>query len=48
MATKKIYDGTFSGKKIDGVGVTSALLLKNNIELYSEEDLDGLFKGNRK
>lgn len=45
---KKIYDGTFSGKKIDGVGVTSALLLKNNIELYSEEDLDGLFKGNRK
>lgn len=47
-SNKTIYDGTFSGKRIDGVGVTSALLLNNDIEIYSEEDLDGLFKGNRK
>lgn len=47
-SSKKIYDGSFTSKKICGVGVTSALLLNNNIEIYSEEDMDGLFKGNRK
>ncbi|WP_296645458.1 DUF523 domain-containing protein [Romboutsia sp. 13368] len=34
-----IYDGTFTGKKIPGVGVTAALLRKNGIEVISEKDL---------
>ena len=34
-----IYDGTFKGKKISGVGVTTALLRKNGIEVISENDL---------
>ena len=34
-----IYDGTFTGKKISGVGVTTALLRKNGIEVISENDL---------
>lgn len=36
---KQIYDGTFSGRKIDGEGVTAALLRKHNIPVYSEEDI---------
>jgi uncharacterized protein YbbK (DUF523 family) len=35
----EIYDGSFSGKAIDGNGVTAALLSKNGIELISEKDL---------
>lgn len=34
-----IYDGTFTGKKISGFGVTTALLRKNGIEVISENDL---------
>ena len=34
-----IYDGTFSGKKIDGVGVTTALLRSNGIKVMSEKEL---------
>ncbi len=34
-----IYDGTFSGNKIPGSGVTAALLKKHGIPVYSEEDL---------
>lgn len=37
--TKHIYDGTFQGKIIDGMGVTAALLAQENLPLYSEEDL---------
>jgi uncharacterized protein YbbK (DUF523 family) len=33
-----IYDGTFTGNKIIGNGVTAELLLRNNIEVYTEED----------
>ncbi|KNF07496.1 hypothetical protein CLPU_16c00520 [Gottschalkia purinilytica] len=36
----KIYDGTFSGKLKNGVGVTSSLLLKNGIKIYTEEDIE--------
>lgn len=32
-----IYNGEFSGKKIVGNGVTSALLRRNNIQVISEE-----------
>lgn len=32
----KIYDGTFTGKLIDGNGVTAELLLKNDIKVKGE------------
>lgn len=35
----KIYDGTFTNTKIDGVGITTKILKENNIKVYSEEDL---------
>jgi len=35
-----IYDGTFSGKKIQGNGVTTELLLRNGIKVYTEEEID--------
>lgn len=34
-----IYDGTFTGQKIDGVGVTTALLRSNGIKVMSENEL---------
>ena len=34
-----IYDGTFSGKKIQGKGVTAAIFIENNIEVFSEKEL---------
>jgi uncharacterized protein YbbK (DUF523 family) len=37
-SNKFIYDGTFKGKKVLGCGVTAALLLENNIKVFSEED----------
>lgn len=35
----KIYDGTFSGNKIEGNGITAQLLLENGIEVITEEEL---------
>jgi len=35
-----IYDGTFSGKLIEGNGLVAELLMKNGIEVYTENDLD--------
>ncbi len=35
----QIYDGTFSGRVINGDGVTTALLKRNKIKVVSEEDL---------
>ena len=35
-----IYNGAFSGKLIKGNGFTADLLLKNGIEVYTENDLD--------
>ena len=34
-----VYDGTFSGKVIPGMGVTARLLRENGIELMDEEDI---------
>lgn len=34
----KIYDGTFSDKVIDGIGITAELFKINGIEVFSEED----------
>jgi uncharacterized protein YbbK (DUF523 family) len=36
------YDGTFSGKIIKGNGLATELLIKNGIEVYTENDLDEL------
>ena len=36
---KKIHGGNFDGKKIKGQGVTTALLMKNGITVYSEKDM---------
>ena len=37
-----IYDGTFTGNKIPGNGVTVSLLQKNGIPVYTEDELDQL------
>lgn len=34
-----IYDGTFTGTRIEGDGVTAALLTRNGIEVLTESDL---------
>ncbi|AKA71895.1 DUF523 domain-containing protein [Clostridium scatologenes] len=36
----KIYDGTFTGNKIDGNGVTAELLSRNGLTIYTEEDIN--------
>lgn len=38
----KIYDGTYTRTLIDGNGVLVDLLLKNNIKVYSETEIDKL------
>lgn len=35
----KIYDGTFSGRLINGNGITADLLKKNGIKILSEEEI---------
>ncbi|KOS62929.1 DUF523 domain-containing protein [Lysinibacillus agricola] len=37
-----IYNGDFNGTKLVGVGVTTALLRRNNIAVFSEEDVSEL------
>lgn len=39
-----IYDGTFTGQKRAGRGVTTALLEQNGIKVFSEENFDSLLK----
>ena len=34
-----VYDGTFCGRKVKGVGVTTALLQKHGLTVYSEKDI---------
>ncbi|MBO5008162.1 MAG: DUF523 domain-containing protein [Clostridia bacterium] len=36
---KKIHDGTFSGNKISGMGVTARLLTDNGIVVFDEDDI---------
>ena len=36
----EIYDGTFSGARVSGQGMTVRLLQKNRIRVFSEEDLE--------
>ena len=35
----KVYDGTFSGKLIDGDGVFTKILKKNNIKVFTEDEI---------
>ncbi len=37
----RIYDGSFSGNTIRGNGVTAELLLRNGIEVFTEETFSG-------
>lgn len=37
-----IYDGSFAGRKHDGVGVTAALLREHGIEIFAETEIDAL------
>ena len=39
-----VYDGTFSGTRTAGVGVTAALLEKNGIRVFSEAQIDAAEK----
>lgn len=34
-----VYDGSFQGRRIPGMGVTAALLAQQGIKIYSEEDV---------
>ena len=36
-----VYDGTFSGTKVSGEGVTSALLRREGVQVFSELELEG-------
>lgn len=38
----EIYDGTFTGTRASGDGVTAALLLENGIAVYGESEIDQL------
>lgn len=38
--SNRIYDGTFSGRKIDGQGVTACILKNEGIKIISEKDLE--------
>jgi len=38
--SNKIYDGTFGGKKIPGMGVTTAMFRSHGINVFSENQID--------
>lgn len=38
----KIYDGTFSGSKIEGSGIAAELLKRNGIKIYTEENIGNM------
>ena len=40
--SSNIYDGSFTGNKIQGAGVTTALLQKNGIKVISEKEFNTL------
>jgi len=39
-----IYDGKHRGVKIEGLGLTAALLIKNGVQVFSEEQIPALIK----
>lgn len=38
---EEIFDGTFTGTRVRGEGVTAEALRRAGVEVVSEEDLDG-------
>jgi len=42
--TRSIYDGSFRGRTIEGMGVTARLLASNGIEVISEEDVSRIME----
>lgn len=38
--SKRVYDGSFSGRKIEGQGILAALLRENGIQVISEEEIE--------
>jgi uncharacterized protein YbbK (DUF523 family) len=38
---RTIFDGTFSGTRVPGEGVTAALLRANGVHVFSDQDLEG-------
>lgn len=40
--SRVIYDGTFSGRTHDGMGVTAALLRAHGIQVFAENEIDAL------
>lgn len=42
--SKEIHDGSFSGKKIKGKGVTASLLEKKGIKVISEDEIETLLQ----
>lgn len=39
-----IYDGSHSGVKVKGMGLTAKLLVKNQVKVFSEEQIPALIK----
>lgn len=39
---RQIYDGSYSGRLVDGQGITAKLLLDNGIRVYSELEIEQL------
>ncbi|GAA5135951.1 DUF523 domain-containing protein [Thalassotalea piscium] len=40
--SNSVYDGTFSGQKIEGMGVTAKLLQAHGIKVFSEQQINEL------
>lgn len=39
-----IYDGSFTGKRVEGIGTATALLRKNGVAVFGESQIDLLVK----
>jgi uncharacterized protein YbbK (DUF523 family) len=39
-SSQLIYDGSFSGRLIEGMGITASLLIENGIKVFNELELD--------
>ena len=38
-----VYDGSFSGKLVKGIGVTASLFLQNGIKVYDEYEINKIY-----
>lgn len=41
---KEVYDGSFTGKRISGEGVTAELLRENGVKVFGESELELFFE----